>query len=100
MCSQLKVELPDRNSAACSCVQMLGITSALAAEFATGVGLKEQWLIAPTPIFISFAVIAIATYIPIFKVSSRSEPVMARCCTGAACLCWPRMVCDRVVGSC
>eukprot|EP00891_Asterochloris_glomerata_P000655 jgi/Astpho2/655/Aster-04494 len=53
---------------------MLGITSALAAEFATGVGLKEQWLIAPTPIFISFAVVAIATYIPIFKGFTRKEP--------------------------
>ena len=64
-----EIYLPDGDSAACFCVQMLGITSALAAEFATGVGLKEQWLIAPTPIFISFAVIAIATYIPIFKVN-------------------------------
>ena len=85
MCSPLKIEHPDRDSATCSCVQMLGITSALAAEFATGVGLKEQWLIAPTPIFISFAVIAIATYIPIFKVSSGSEPELAGCCMQQVC---------------
>ena len=46
---------------------MLGITSALAAEFVTGVGLREQWLEAPAPILFSFAVIAIASYIPILK---------------------------------
>ena len=46
---------------------MLGITSALAAEFATGVGLREQWLKAPAPILFSFAIIAIASYIPILK---------------------------------
>lgn len=46
---------------------MLGITSALAAEFATGVGLREQWLKAPAPILFSFAFIAIASYIPILK---------------------------------
>ncbi len=89
MYSQLKASFLRKDSAACASLQMLGITSALAAEFATGVGLKEQWLIAPTPIFISFAVVAIATYIPIFKVSSTSEPVLARCCTGAASLCKP-----------
>jgi hypothetical protein len=53
---------------------MLGITAALAAEFATGVGLREQWLKAPTPIFLSFAIIAIASYIPIFKGFTRKEP--------------------------
>lgn len=46
---------------------MLGVTSALAAEFVTGVGLREQWLKAPTPILFSFAIIAIASYIPILK---------------------------------
>lgn len=46
---------------------MLGITSALAAEFVTGVGLREQWLDAPAPILFSFAIIAIASYIPILK---------------------------------
>ena len=46
---------------------MLGITSALAAEFATGVGLREQWLKAPAPILFSFAIIAIASYVPILK---------------------------------
>lgn len=46
---------------------MLGVTSALAAEFATGVGLREQWLEAPAPILFSFAIIAIASYIPILK---------------------------------
>ena len=46
---------------------MVGVTSALAAEFATGVGLREQWLKAPAPILFSFAIIAIASYIPILK---------------------------------
>lgn len=46
---------------------MLGITSALGAEFVTGVGLREQWLEAPAPILFSFAIIAIASYIPILK---------------------------------
>jgi len=53
---------------------MLGVTSALAAEFATGVGLREQWLEAPTPILFSFAIIAIASYIPILKGFTRKEP--------------------------
>ncbi|KAL3146202.1 hypothetical protein ABBQ32_002906 [Trebouxia sp. C0010 RCD-2024] len=53
---------------------MLGITSALAAEFVTGVGLREQWLEAPAPILFSFAVIAIASYIPILKGFTRKEP--------------------------
>ena len=86
MCSRLKVRFLTKTQPHVFCVQMLGITSALAAEFATGVGLKEQWLIAPTPIFISFAVVAIATYIPIFKVSSKSGPVLARSCTDVASL--------------
>lgn len=46
---------------------MLGVTSALAAELVTGVGLREQWLKAPAPILFSFAIIAIASYIPILK---------------------------------
>lgn len=53
---------------------MLGITSALAAEFVTGVGLREQWLDAPAPILFSFAIIAIASYIPILKGFTRKEP--------------------------
>lgn len=53
---------------------MLGITSALAAEFATGVGLREQWLEAPAPILFSFAIIAIGSYIPILKGYTRKEP--------------------------
>lgn len=54
---------------------MLGVTSALAAEFVTGVGLREQWLKAPAPILFSFAIIAIASYIPILKGFTRY------CCT-------------------
>lgn len=53
---------------------MLGVTSALAAEFVTGVGLREQWLKAPAPILFSFAIIAIASYIPILKGFTRKEP--------------------------
>lgn len=52
---------------------MLGITSALAAEFVTGVGLREQWLEAPAPILFSFAIIAIASYIPILKGFTRCD---------------------------
>lgn len=53
---------------------MLGVTSALAAELVTGVGLREQWLKAPAPILFSFAIIAIASYIPILKGFTRKEP--------------------------
>ncbi|DBA82125.1 hypothetical protein WJX77_005557 [Trebouxia sp. C0004] len=52
---------------------MLGVTSALAAELVTGVGLREQWLKAPAPILFSFAIIAIASYIPILKGFTRKE---------------------------
>ena len=55
---------------------MLGITSALAAEFVTGVGLREQLLDAPAPILFSFAIIAIASYVPILKGFTRC----ASCC--------------------
>ncbi len=53
---------------------MLGVTSALAAELVTGVGLREQWLKAPAPILFSFAIIAIASYIPILKGFTRYAP--------------------------
>ena len=46
---------------------MLGVTSALAAEFATGVGVKQQVLEAPFSILASFIVIALASYIPIAR---------------------------------
>lgn len=55
---------------------MLGITSALAAEFATGVGLREQWLKAPGPILFSFAIIAIASYVPVLKGFTRYKLIL------------------------
>lgn len=70
---------------------MLGVTSALAAEFVTGVGLREQWLKAPAPILFSFAIIAIASYIPILKGFTRYRhsncgSAMPACCGTAAAI--------------
>ena len=46
---------------------MLGVVSALGAEFATGVGVKQQVIEAPFSILASFIVIALASYIPIAR---------------------------------
>lgn len=46
---------------------MLGVTSALAAEFVSGVGIKEQVATAPLSIAATFVLISLASYIPIVR---------------------------------
>ena len=46
---------------------MLGVTSALASEFVSGVGLKQQIAEAPLSILGAFVIISLASYIPIFR---------------------------------
>jgi len=53
---------------------MLGVTSALAAELATGVGLKQQLAEAPLSILAAFIIIGIASSIPVLKGYTRKEP--------------------------
>jgi len=52
---------------------MLGVVTALAAEFATGMGVKEQIALAPIPILATFVTFIIATYVPISKGYTRKE---------------------------
>ena len=53
---------------------MLGVTSALAAEFATGVGIKQQVTQEPVGILAAFIIISLASYIPIARGFTRKEP--------------------------
>ena len=53
---------------------MLGVTSALAAEFATGVGIKQQVVQEPLGILATFVIISLASYIPISRGFTRKEP--------------------------
>ena len=46
---------------------MLGVTSALAAEFVSGIGIKEQVATAPLSIAAVFILISLASYIPIVR---------------------------------
>ena len=46
---------------------MIGVTSALAAEFVTGIGIKEQVATAPLSIAATFLLISFASYIPIVR---------------------------------
>ena len=46
---------------------MLGVTSALAAEFVSGIGIKEQVATAPLSIAATFVLISLASYIPIVR---------------------------------
>lgn len=46
---------------------MIGVTSALAAEFTTGIGIKEQVATAPLSIAATFLIISFASYIPIVR---------------------------------
>ena len=46
---------------------MIGVTSALAAEFTTGIGIKEQVATAPLSIAATFLLISFASYIPIVR---------------------------------
>ena len=52
---------------------MIGVTSCLAAEFARGVGLKEQVGEAPASILAVFVLISLASYVPIFRGYTRKE---------------------------
>jgi len=53
---------------------MLGVLTCLAAEFNTGVGVKEQVAKSPLPILAVFVIISLASYIPIFRGYTRKEP--------------------------
>jgi len=53
---------------------MIGVTSALAAEFTTGIGIKEQVATAPLSIAATFLIISFASYIPIVRGYTRKEP--------------------------
>jgi hypothetical protein len=53
---------------------MLGVTSALAAEFVSGIGIKEQVATAPLSIAATFVLISLASYIPIVRGFTRKEP--------------------------
>lgn len=53
---------------------MLAVTSALAAEFASGLGIKEQVAVQPLGILASFVIISLASYIPIARGFTRKEP--------------------------
>jgi len=53
---------------------MLGVTSALAAEFVSGIGIKEQVATAPLSIAAVFILISLASYIPIVRGFTRKEP--------------------------
>ncbi|CAL5227649.1 g10655 [Coccomyxa viridis] len=53
---------------------MIGVTSALAAEFFTGIGIKEQVATAPLSIAATFLLISFASYIPIVRGFTRKEP--------------------------
>jgi len=52
---------------------MIGVTSCLAAEFARGIGLKEQVGEAPASILAVFVLISLASYVPIFRGYTRKE---------------------------
>jgi len=52
---------------------MIGVSSCLAAEFARGIGLKEQVGEAPASILAVFVLISLASYIPIFRGYTRKE---------------------------
>jgi len=53
---------------------MIGVTSALAAEFVSGLGIKEQVQIAPIGIAATFVILSLASYIPIVRGFTRKEP--------------------------
>jgi len=53
---------------------MIGVTSALAAEFTTGIGIKEQVATAPLSIAATFLLFSFASYIPIVRGFTRKEP--------------------------
>lgn len=53
---------------------MVGVTSALAAEFVSGIGIKEQVATAPLSIAAVFLLISFASYIPIARGFTRKEP--------------------------
>ena len=53
---------------------MLAVTSALAAEFASGVGIKQQVAEQPLGVLASFVIISLASYIPIARGFTRKEP--------------------------
>jgi len=53
---------------------MIGVVSALAAEFTTGIGIKEQVATAPLSIAATFLLISFASYIPIVRGYTRKEP--------------------------
>ncbi len=53
---------------------MIGVTSALAAEFGSGLGIKEQVQIAPIGIAATFVILSLASCIPIVRGFTRKEP--------------------------
>lgn len=53
---------------------MLGVTSALAAEFVSGIGIKEQVATAPLSIAAVFILISLASYIPIVRSALKGCP--------------------------
>ncbi|KAK9808432.1 hypothetical protein WJX73_004832 [Symbiochloris irregularis] len=53
---------------------MLAVTSALAAEFVSGVGIKQQVAEQPLGVLASFVIISLASYIPIARGFTRKEP--------------------------
>lgn len=52
---------------------MLACASTIGAEFGSGLGLKEQVAYAPIPILAGSVIIALASYIPIFRGYTRKE---------------------------
>ena len=53
---------------------MLGVVSGLAAEFGSGMGIKQQIAAEPLGVIATFVIFAYATYIPIMRGYTRKEP--------------------------
>ncbi len=53
---------------------MLGVVTGLAAEFGSGMGIKQQIAAEPLGVIATFVIFAYATYIPIMRGYTRKEP--------------------------
>ena len=53
---------------------MLGVVTGLAAEFGSGMGIKQQIAAEPLGVLATFVIFAYATYIPIMRGYTRKEP--------------------------